>query len=38
MEPENLFHFKRIINLPARGIGDKTIEKLKEILKVLKKL
>lgn len=28
MDPENLFHFKRVINLPARGIGDKTIEKL----------
>lgn len=28
MDPENIFHFKRIINLPSRGIGDKTIEKL----------
>ena len=28
VDPENMFHFKRIINLPARGIGDKTIEKL----------
>ncbi len=31
VDPENMFHFKRIINLPARGIGDKTIEKLLEI-------
>jgi len=28
VDPENLFHFKRIINLQSRGIGDKTIEKL----------
>lgn len=28
IDPENLFHFKRIINLQSRGIGDKTIEKL----------
>ena len=28
IDPENIFHFKRIINLPSRGIGDKTIEKL----------
>ena len=28
IDPNNLFHFKRIINLKNRGIGDKTIEKL----------
>ena len=28
IDPNNLFHFKRIINLKSRGIGDKTIEKL----------
>ena len=30
IDPNNIFHFKRIINLPSRGIGDKTIEKLLE--------
>ena len=30
IDPNNLFHFKRIINLKNRGIGDKTIDKLVE--------
>lgn len=28
VSPEKLIHFKRIINQPARGIGDKTLSKL----------
>lgn len=30
--PTKLIHFKRIINAPSRGVGDKTIEKLKELM------
>lgn len=30
LEPDNLFHFKRIINQPSRGIGEKTVEKIAE--------
>ncbi len=30
--PTKLIHFKRIINVPSRGVGDKTIEKLKELM------
>ena len=33
VDHENIFHFKRIINLQSRGIGDKTIEKLLEYKK-----
>ncbi len=30
--PSKLIHFKRIINSPSRGVGDKTIEKLQELM------
>ena len=30
--PTKLIHFKRIINSPSRGVGDKTIEKLQELM------
>jgi len=30
LEPNNIFHFKRIINQPSRGIGEKTVEKITE--------
>ena len=30
LDPNNLLHFRRIINQPARGIGVKTIGKLRE--------
>ena len=30
--PTKMLHFKRIINVPARGVGDKTIEKLQEYM------
>ena len=32
IDSENITHFKRIINQPARGIGDKTIDKVLEIM------
>lgn len=30
--PSKLIHFKRIINAPSRGVGDKTIDKLREYM------
>lgn len=30
--PSKLIHFKRIINAPSRGVGDKTIDKLRELM------
>ena len=32
IDNNNITHFKRIINQPARGIGDKTIDKVLEIM------
>ncbi len=32
INPNNINHFKRIINQPARGIGEKTIEKVLEVM------
>lgn len=31
--PCKMVHFKRIINVPSRGVGEKTIEKLQEYMK-----
>lgn len=30
--PNKLVHFKRIINVPSRGVGEKTIDKLQEYM------
>lgn len=30
--PTKMIHFKRIINVPSRGVGEKTIEKLQEYM------
>ncbi len=30
--PTKIIHFKRIINAPSRGVGDKTIEKLQDYM------
>lgn len=30
--PTKIMHFKRIINVPSRGVGEKTIEKLQEYM------
>lgn len=30
--PSKIMHFKRIINVPSRGVGEKTIEKLQEYM------
>ena len=32
-DPSKIVHFKRIINVPSRGVGEKTIEKLQEYMK-----
>lgn len=32
--PSKIMHFKRIINVPSRGIGDKTILKLQEYMEL----
>lgn len=32
IDPNNINHFKRIINQPARGIGEKTIDKVLEVM------
>lgn len=32
INPDNFNHFKRIINQPSRGIGDKTIGKIKDLM------
>ncbi len=32
IDNDNITHFKRIINQPSRGIGDKTIDKVLEIM------
>lgn len=34
IDPTNINHFKRIINQPARGIGEKTIDKVLEIMAI----
>lgn len=31
--PSKIIHFKRIINVPSRGVGEKTIDKLEEYMK-----
>ena len=31
-DPSKIIHFKRIINVPSRGVGDKTISKLQEYM------
>ena len=32
-DPSKIVHFKRIINVPSRGVGEKTIDKLQEYMK-----
>ena len=32
-DPSKIAHFKRIINVPSRGVGEKTIDKLQEYMK-----
>ncbi len=32
-DPSKIVHFKRIINVPSRGVGEKTIERLQQYIK-----
>jgi DNA helicase-2/ATP-dependent DNA helicase PcrA len=33
IDPTNVYHFSRIINEPSRGIGEKTIDKIRQYVK-----